>query len=175
MRYLASALLTEGESDRAFLLPVLQRQLEEIGREAGFDVGGVRTSRIHTVDDGELVRTEAAELLGECDLLLVHHDHRERGKIDTLRGRLPSGDGLVGVVPVRETEAWVLVAMYGVGVPGLDPAYRPNPLQVGRIPCRLWNGIRIRRPPWTVLIDEAIRFLNSRGSASKSTWLYSGS
>lgn len=128
MRYLASALLTEGESDRAFLPPVLQRQLEDIGCEAGFDVGGVRTGKIRTVGESELVSAEAAELLGECDLLMVHHDYRERGKIDTLRGRLSAGGGLVGVVPIRETEAWVLVAMYDVGVPGLDPACRPNPL-----------------------------------------------
>lgn len=169
MRYLASALLTEGESDRAFLPPVLQRQLEDIGREAGFDVGGVRTGKIRTVGESELVSAEAAELLGECDLLMVHHDYRERGKIDTLRGRLSAGGGLVGVVPIREAEAWVLVARCTTSV---FQAWIPH---VGRTHCTPLKRIPTRRPLWAVLIDEAIRFLDLLGRANKSTWLYSDS
>jgi hypothetical protein len=128
VRYLASALLTEGESDQAFLLPVVQRQLEIIGLESGFDVGTVRTSSVRTVDHGRAVAREGEELLDECHLLLVHHDKRERAKIERLRSRLLKA-GVVGIVPVRETEAWVMAAMYTLSVPGLDARYRPDPLQ----------------------------------------------
>jgi hypothetical protein len=46
-------------------------------------------------------------------VIFVHNDWNERGKIETLRRRvaeaLPATSRIVGVVPVRETEAWPLV------------------------------------------------------------------
>jgi hypothetical protein len=129
VRYLAAALLTEGASDQSFLLPVLQEQLEELGRKNGFEVGRIRTSGVRTVDRLALVDGAAAGLLADCNVLLVHHDKRECAKVDALRSRLQQTSKIVAVVPVRETEAWILAAMYALRVPGLDPACRPDPVK----------------------------------------------
>lgn len=129
MRYLTTALLTEGGSDESFLLPVLRQQLTLLGEERGFEAGPIRTSRVRTVHKPQAVDAQVAELLNECDLLFVHHDKRESAKIEALRARHGDSPRLVAVVPVRETEAWVLAAMYSLPVPGLNPACRPNPVR----------------------------------------------
>ena len=48
--------------------------------------------------------------MDSCDLLFVHHDFREATKIDRLREQTGAACRMVAVVPVRETEAWVLAA-----------------------------------------------------------------
>ncbi|WP_255953013.1 DUF4276 family protein [Streptomyces odontomachi] len=55
------------------------------------------------------VQREVAELLHYFDVVLIHHDHNERGKVDALREQLANdAPRIVGLVPVRETEAWML-------------------------------------------------------------------
>ena len=110
MRPLRSALIAEGTTDTAFLLPVLQAQLERIGWRADFEAGVIRRAVVTSVMAADRVAAEAAELLEISDLLFVHHDDRESAKIDRLRERLRTVGRVVGVVPVRETEAWVLAA-----------------------------------------------------------------
>jgi hypothetical protein len=129
VRYLTTALLTEGGSDESFLLPVLQQQLALLGQEHGFEVGPVRTSSVRTVHNPQLVDVAAAELLTECDVLFVHHDRKESAKIDALRDRIGESARVVALVPVRETEAWILAAAYSLDVPGLNPTHKPKPVK----------------------------------------------
>jgi hypothetical protein len=129
VRPLRSALIAEGESDVAFLLPLLQAQLECIGRDAEFEVRRILRGTVTTVMPGDRVAAEAVELLEISDLLFVHHDHREATKIDRLRERLGVEGHVVGVVPVRETEAWVLAAAYDSE--RVTASFEPDPLAKG--------------------------------------------
>lgn len=110
MRVLTSSLIAEDSSDIAFLLPVLQAQLDRIGWEAEFASEQIYVPEMTTVQSAEAVASTAAGLLEFSDLLFVHHDFREAAKVDRLRERIQAGNRVVGVVPVRETEAWVFAA-----------------------------------------------------------------
>lgn len=123
MRYLRCLLVHEGPSDAWFLQPLLHRALEQMVVEdfhgridiAGIDTlyaDGARRADHQRPDD---VLTAAVREDGTFDALLFHHDGapqrfskevvaRMRDAWETRNGREP----LVPVVPVRETEAWVL-------------------------------------------------------------------
>lgn len=143
MRPLRSVLIAEGASDVAFLLPILQARLERVGWDAEFEARRVRRVAITSVMPVDRVGAAAAELLAETDLLFVHHDDRESGKIARLRERTGADGRLVGVVPVRETEAWVLAAAITArdttAVPGLD-------LESPERGIRWWRKSRTPRP-----------------------------
>lgn len=93
-RYLSMALLTEGESDQWFLLPLIDRQVEalESDAEVGFDFGGTLPGECFTVSHRDKVVAEVESLLHEVDFV-IHSASAER---------------VIGIVPVRETEAWML-------------------------------------------------------------------
>lgn len=121
LRYLTIALLTEGLSDQWFLLPLIDRQVEAMGSAStpGFDFGGTAPGSCFTVAPRERVIEEAEMLLQHMDLVIVHHDHNERSKIEAVRAGLrhtDSAERVIGLVPVRETEAWMLA----------DPAALPE-------------------------------------------------
>ena len=110
-RYLSLALLTEGASDQWFLVPLVDRLIAELALEApiGFDYSGVVVGECFTVAHRDLVVSEVADLLCYFDIVMVHHDHNERGKVDAVRERFPDdAHRIVALVPVRETEAWML-------------------------------------------------------------------
>ncbi|QMU72405.1 hypothetical protein [Streptacidiphilus sp. P02-A3a] len=110
-RYLMAGLVTEGESDELLLAPVILRQLRQLslrGPEA-FDVGEIVLSPVRTVHPGDRVEDEVRMLLGCCDVVIAHQDHRESGKVESLAARLGADRRrLVGIVPRWETEAWAL-------------------------------------------------------------------
>ncbi|GAB3179470.1 hypothetical protein GCM10027162_31990 [Streptomyces incanus] len=110
-RYLSLALLTEGASDQWFLVPVIDRQITELALEApaGFDYAGVDVGECFTVAHRDLVARQVTDLLCYYDIVMIHHDHNERGKVDAIRDRFPDdAHRIVALVPVRETEAWML-------------------------------------------------------------------
>ncbi|MGW1669618.1 DUF4276 family protein [Streptomyces sp. NPDC002324] len=120
-RYLNIALLTEGESDQWFLRPLIDRQVEDLESDAtvGFDFGGTVRGECFTVSQRERVVAEVMSLLKEMDLVIIHHDYNEQGKIDAVRSGLTDpalAERVIGIVPVRETEAWMLA----------DPAALPH-------------------------------------------------
>lgn len=116
MRYLTSGLIAEDRSDVSFLRPVLQAQLQRVALAEGFDAGQMQVSDVAAVKSADAVLAAARELLESCDILFVHRDAREKGKIDSLRGSLAAPSRVVAVVPVRETEAWVLAAACGAEI-----------------------------------------------------------
>lgn len=110
-RHLSLALLTEGASDQWFLVPLIDRQVAALAHEAsvGFDYSGVVSGECFTVAQRDRVEREVADLLHYFDIVVIHHDHNERGKIEALRQRFPADHRrIVALVPVRETEAWML-------------------------------------------------------------------
>jgi hypothetical protein len=110
-RYLTLALLTEGASDQWFLVPLIDRQVAELAQETsvGFDYSGAETGQCFTVAHRDLVVREVADLLRDFDIVMVHHDHNERSKVDAVRACFPDDTHrIVALVPVRETEAWML-------------------------------------------------------------------
>ncbi|MGW5210086.1 DUF4276 family protein [Streptomyces sp. NPDC004051] len=110
-RHLSLALLTEGASDQWFLVPLIDRQVAELALKAsvGFDYSGVVAGECHTVAHRDLVTREVTDLLHYFDIVVIHHDHNERSKVEAIRERFPGeAHRIVALVPVRETEAWML-------------------------------------------------------------------
>lgn len=112
MRPLTVSLFAEGKSDLQFLGGVLERQLRRLSFEgAGFDFSGVLRAQVSTVSAAPRLDEAVLGALAGSNLVFVRNDHNEAEKIDALRARLsaPSARGrIVGLVPVRETEAWML-------------------------------------------------------------------
>ena len=131
-RYLTVGILAEGPEDEIFLSTVAVRQLKQLTarHDDPFDVSDTPLrSRYSTARTAhEQICAEAADLAGDCDLLLIHNDHRERNKIEKIRHDvvLPSHCRIVPVVPVRETEAWLLADGHLLrSLPGVTPACVP--------------------------------------------------
>ncbi|MDR9894284.1 DUF4276 family protein [Aetokthonos hydrillicola Thurmond2011] len=127
MRYLGLALFAEGSTDYQFFPPVLRRVTEELClRNARFSVEISEVLRLYTPKDyrdSDLttqILSASREALGAFNILFIHTDgagdslaaYEERVK--PARDRILTDLGkqqerIVGVVPVREMEAWTLV------------------------------------------------------------------
>ncbi|MDO4682952.1 MAG: DUF4276 family protein [Lautropia sp.] len=123
MHYLSLALYAEGPTDYRFLSPVLRRMCEDMC--AAHVRGAVEVTEVWPLDHPEALRDAPREqrilaaarmAQGRWRLLFVHTDgdgdadRARRERVDpalVLLGAEMSGAG-VGVVPVRETESWML-------------------------------------------------------------------
>jgi Domain of unknown function (DUF4276) len=134
MRSLSCVLVREGPSDDWFLPVVLQRALQDMCRERFPSCGEVQEIRsLPEAGDqhpDSVVRAIEAEL-GTFDVALYHHDGAPTGKSDVVIKRMRGAwqeagfqEPLVPVVPVRETEAWLLA----------DPEAIRSALRVRKLP-----------------------------------------
>jgi hypothetical protein len=117
-RWLVAGLLAEDESDHWFLGPVIQRQLEDFSRQARlpFDVPDLLPGGCTTIRPEAEVAVAVMDLAADCDVIFVHHDAREQARIEQLRGMLTMESGqVVPVIPVWETEAWIIADRMAVG------------------------------------------------------------
>jgi Domain of unknown function (DUF4276) len=127
MRYLALALYAEGPTDYRFLSPILRRVADDLClREAAEPVSIREEVLALDAPKGERFTDRASRILaaakaadGAFDILFVHadgagdprraRDERVQPAIHLMTAERPGwSDGVVAVVPVRETEAWAL-------------------------------------------------------------------
>jgi hypothetical protein len=122
LRYLGLALHCEGSTDRRFLEPVIRRALLRLVAEhcsTAVDVAEQFVDLAASSRELEHVASRIIETAAAVDLVFVHADggnNPERARterFDPIVDRIRGGDGelpltLVAVVPVRETEAWLL-------------------------------------------------------------------
>jgi hypothetical protein len=144
-RPLVPGLLAEGITDTSFLAPLIRRQLVALSEKSArcvVSVGAVQLADCHTVEHPDRVLDAAVELAADCHLLFVHHDHRERTRADALIARIEDRLGGAGprgvrVVPVKETEAWMLADRAALGsIRGAEPDLAelpPAPRDVERV------------------------------------------
>ncbi|WP_405086778.1 DUF4276 family protein [Microbispora sp. NBC_01389] len=118
MRSLSCVLVREGPSDDWFLPILLRRALEELVIEtfpACREVQDVRSLPKAGNQSPEPVLAALEQEQGTFDVVLYHHDGAPRAKsgpvLERMRQTWAESDftePLVAVVPMRETEAWVL-------------------------------------------------------------------
>ncbi len=133
MTALRLALLADGPGDRA-LLPILSWTLRESAPGASFFEPDFE------VRHGDLAaEIERVSRTLRPDVLFVHRD-AEREPLEARRAEIPSAcDGLVRVVPVRMTEAWLLIDSKAIR----KAAGNPN----GRTPIELPRLARLEELP----------------------------
>ncbi len=113
MRYLSCLLVHEGNSDRWFLPPLLERAIRELWLDGArvdlqVSVAAVDADHQRAEEIVEAVQDEA------FDVLLYHHDGapsaiRERVLTSVQRHwQTHRSEPLVPVLPMRETESWIL-------------------------------------------------------------------
>lgn len=141
MRYLSLALFAEGKTDHRFLSSVLQRLAADVclrNANAIIDVGPfvslTTPERSRGASRSERILAAASDADNAYHVLFIHtdgagdHDRAFAERVgpaaEEIAARLSDGDRrTVGVVPVRETEAWALAdgdavrAAFGTGLP----------------------------------------------------------
>ncbi|WP_043618483.1 DUF4276 family protein [Nonomuraea candida] len=131
-RPLVPGLISEGDTDELFLGPVIGRQLRALTDLAPrpVDVQAVQYGSCRMTKDDSRIRQAIEDLASDCHLIFLHSDHREREK--AIRH---SAAGIVPLVPVKETEAWLLADVtVWARVPGADTSHLPaRPRDVEKI------------------------------------------
>jgi Domain of unknown function (DUF4276) len=114
VRYLTCFLVCEGNSDKWFLTELLRRALDEICLEASSRIVEVVIEHVQADHQRPAAIADALMSAGKFDLLLYHHDGSPHGtsqaKVTEVCSSLARErrEPVVPVVPVRETEAWML-------------------------------------------------------------------
>ena len=132
--------MAEGDTDEVFLGRVIARQLRDLTDLAprSIDVQSVQYSGCRMTRDDNRTGAAVEELAGDCHVIFLHSDHRERDKADRLAAHLADRGvkrPIVSLVPVKETEAWLLVdPRVWERVPGADTGVLPaRPREAERI------------------------------------------
>ncbi|WP_182881358.1 DUF4276 family protein [Microbispora sp. H10949] len=110
-RPLVPGLVAEGETDEVFLGVVISRQLREItvqSSRCAVDVESTEIGSGRSIYDHDRTAGALRELAGDCHLLFVHNDHRERDKAERVVRDSGLSTPVIALVPVQETEAWLL-------------------------------------------------------------------
>ncbi|MBU1242112.1 hypothetical protein KKD52_06360 [Myxococcota bacterium] len=102
-RVLQTALLADGTSDKA-LIPILRWTLRDLRPEGEFSDPQFIFRRHRNLAE----TTEAVLREYKPDILFVHRD-AENAPMKERMKEMPVGDRLVPVVPVKMTEAWLLI------------------------------------------------------------------
>ncbi|MFL6117897.1 MAG: DUF4276 family protein [Catenulispora sp.] len=112
-RFLSALLVCEGPSDEWFLPALLGRAIERLCDGCRFEVQ-VAVEVVVADHQRPATITAALEQIPRFDVLLYHHDGAPSAsadaKVDEVRRAVIAvrSEPLVAVVPVRETEAWLL-------------------------------------------------------------------
>ncbi|WP_219465905.1 DUF4276 family protein [Nonomuraea rhizosphaerae] len=135
-RPLVPGLVAEGDTDEIFLGIVISRQLRELTWTSGrcaVDVEPTEIGPCRSIREQDRVAKALADLANDCHVLFVHNDHRERRKAESVLGLLTVP--VVGLIPVKETEAWLLAdRQVWSGLKGSDLRPLPHsPAEVERI------------------------------------------
>jgi hypothetical protein len=102
-RILHTALLADGSSDKA-LIPILRWTLRDLRPTGEFAIPWFISRKSRNL----VQSTEAVLLDYQPDILFVHRDSESVSMNERLR-EMPVGEHIVPVVPVRMTEAWLLI------------------------------------------------------------------
>lgn len=113
-RLLIPGLVAEGKTDELFLGRLITRQLRALTDASAHcidDVEPIQVGDRASILDEERVARAVCDLAADCHIVFVHNDHRERHKAMRIVARVKTerkDTPTVPIVPVRETEAWLL-------------------------------------------------------------------
>lgn len=113
-RPLSPGLIAEGETDELFLGQLIQRQVAALTDGSPRCVASVRPLQVgecRTTSEIARITDAVRELSLECHIVFLHNDHNERSKAERVAHALAGESAhvpVVPLVPVRETEAWLL-------------------------------------------------------------------
>ena len=147
MKDLSYTLITDGSSDKT-LIPIINWVLDQI---PGLRYTGQYAEYTHKASAGLLRRVEAALRLYECDILFVHRDAEAMSldkRIAEIHTQLqPLAKPYIPVVPIRMTEAWLLIDEKAIR----SAANNPN----GKTPLKLpaIGALEQIADPKTLLFD----------------------
>lgn len=145
---LTYTLLTDGSSDKT-LIPIINWTLEQIPN-IRFNSQFAEVSPKHSA--GLFRRAEETVKFYECDILLVHRDAEALAsnlRIEEIRGCLTAlGKPYVPIVPIRMTEAWLLIDEQAIR----SAASNPNGVSVLAMP--MVNRLEEIPNPKNVLFEK---------------------
>jgi hypothetical protein len=114
---------------------VIFRQLRELTERSCrhvVDVARTEIAGCRTTGDLDTVANAALDLAEDCHVICVHNDHNERGKavqVAALLADRKCAVPVVPLVPVRETESWLLAdrkALAGLRGSDVSPLSMPS-------------------------------------------------